>query len=59
METLLSYPKDSAESYLACALWYKDAAGKFDIVETTGGRPGADVPSLVARKTFINGSKIL
>ena len=52
MESLLSYPKDSAESYLTCALWYKDAAGKFGIVETTGMSQGADVPSLVARQAF-------
>ena len=59
MESLLSYPKDSTESYLTCALLYKDAAGKFDIVETTGGTPGADVLSLVARQSFIDGSNIL
>ena len=40
-------------------LWYKDAAGKFDVVETTGGSQGADIPSLVARQAFIDGSKIL
>ena len=40
-------------------LWYKDAVGSFDVVETTGGTPGADVPSLVARQTFIDGSNIL
>ena len=53
------YPKDSAESYLTCVLWYKDAAGSFDITETTAGQPGADVPSLMARQEFIDGSKIL
>ena len=40
-------------------LWYKDDAGSFDVVETTAGQPGADVPSLVARQTFIDGSKII
>ena len=59
MESLLSYPKDSAESYLTCVLWYKDVAGSFDIVETSAGTAGADVPSLVARQEFIDGSKIL
>ena len=59
MESLLSYPKDSAESYLTCVLWYKDKAGSFDVVETSAGQPGADVPSLLPRQGFIDGSKIL
>ena len=59
MESLLSYPKDSAQSYLTCALWYRDGTGKFDLVETTGGTQGANVPSLGVRQTFIDGSKIL
>ena len=59
LESLFSYPKSSAESYLTCVLWYKDAAGSFDVVETTGGTAGADVPFLVASQTFIDGSKIL
>ena len=59
LESLLSYPKSSTESYLKCVLWYKDKAGSFDVVETTGRTAGANVPSLVARQTFINGSKIL
>ena len=44
---------------MCLCLWYKDAAGSFDITETTAGQPGADVSSLVARQEFIDGSKIL
>ena len=53
MDGLLSYTRDSAESYLTCVLRYKDAAGQFDIVETTDGTPGEDVPSLVARQSLM------
>ena len=59
MESLLSCPKDSVESYLTCVQLYKGGTGKFEILETSGGTPGADGPSLVARQSFIDGSKIL
>ena len=57
LESLLGYPKDGLESYLTCALWYKDKENPFNTTDVTGGTPGAS-NSAVARLALISGSKL-
>ena len=59
LEGLLGYPKDGAESYLTCGLWYLDLPpfNTVDAAAAQDGNPNANTGAVV-RQSFVHGSKL-
>lgn len=53
MSTLLTYGSDAKTSQMSCELFYKDTAGRMDVVDPTAASPNA---GLKTRYNFVKGS---